>query len=207
MMKYNNNSFIRFFAGNYVARLLREELSSDLTYHNLSHTIGVVQGVWSISENSELTRDEIEILELAAWFHDTGYLECYKGHEFESQKIAQTFLRKQNYPDEKTKRVLNCIAATKMPHQPVSLLEKVICDADLYHLSLTDYGYTQQRLREEWSKVLNLEFSDEEWINQNLKFLEEHRYFTSYGQKVLQKGKIVNIWRYKELHKIYDVLR
>ena len=46
---------------------------------------------------------------------------------------------KENYPTEKMESVLACIGATIMPQQPTNLLEEIICDADLYHLSLDEY--------------------------------------------------------------------
>ena len=80
-----------------------------------------------------------------------------------------------------------------MPQNPKNLLEKVICDADLYHLSLAEYCHLQALLLEEWKRVLSKKCTHEEWTQENLTFLKEHQYWTTYGQTILQKRKELNI--------------
>jgi len=190
---------IQFLAGKYIAKLFAKELPSDLLFHNFHHTVNVVRGVRDISKNLQLNKEQKEILLLAAWFHDSGHTVCYNGHELESKQIATTFLESQNYPAEKLQLVLECIDATKMPQNPTTLLQQVICDADLYHLSLLEYVHLQFILREEWKRILHKEFTNEDWQKQNLDFLENHRYFTEYGQKILQQRKLLNIEKCQNL--------
>ena len=191
-MKYKNHSIV-FVAGRYIARLMAKQLSPDLLFHNFHHTLNVVRGVRTIGRNLQLPSDQLEILLLAAWFHDSGHIKTYKGHEIESQHLAKVFLERHHYPAEKTAEVLACIGATQMPQQPQNLLQQVICDADLFHLSLSEYPHLQHQLREEWSRVFNKTYSDDQWTEENLSFLEHHQYFTTFGQEVLQKRKLKNI--------------
>lgn len=179
-------------AGKYVSNLLTEQLPHDLSFHNLPHTINVVRGVREISNYLQLVKEAQEILILAAWFHDCGHIVTYRGHEAESQKLAKDFLEGEDYPNEKIAEVLSCIGATRMPQQPVGLMQKIICDADLYHLSLPEYPDLQHLLCEEWNRVLNKKYSDEEWAKANYNFLRNHKYWTTYGQEVLQKRKLTN---------------
>lgn len=197
-MKKSKHS-ITFLAGRYVAQLLIEDLSKDLVFHNFHHTVNVVRGVRDIAKNLGLSKEEREILRLAAWFHDSGLTRIYNGHEMYSQQIAKAFLEKRGYPEHKLSRVLACIAATEMPQTPKNLLEQVICDADLYHLALPEYCHLQRLLLEEWQLLLQKECSNKEWGLENLTFLQEHQYWTLYGQEVLQKGKELNIQNYRDL--------
>jgi len=192
-MKNKRKNSLTFLAGKYVAKLLIENSSSDLLFHNLHHTVNVVRGVRDISKQLGLDKTQKEILLLSAWFHDSGLIKVYKGHEVISQKLAKTFLESHQYPEEKLAQVLSCIAATTMPQAPKNLLEQVICDADLYHLSLEEYSHLQALLLEEWRRVLDKKCSNQEWIIENLNFLNHHHYWTSYGQICLQKGKEINI--------------
>ena len=41
----------------------------------------VAKAVRLMSSEMQLTDEEKEILELAAWFHDTGFTRVYMGHE------------------------------------------------------------------------------------------------------------------------------
>ncbi len=180
-------------AGAYVSRLLTKHLPAGLLFHNLNHTLNVVRGVRDIAHHLQLAGEPLEILLLSAWFHDTGYVNVYKGHEQESRKIAKAFLEEEGYPPANTEQVLSCIAATEMPHRPQDLIQEILCDADLYHLSLWDYPFLQQQLREEYGRMLNREFTNQEWMEENLSFLKNHRYFTTYAREVLQKRKLLNI--------------
>ncbi len=180
---------IIYRASHYVTRLLIEQLPADRLFHNLHHTTNVIRGVLDIGCTEHLTTDQWEILLLAAWFHDSGHTTAYHEHEAASQSIARRFLEAEHYPADKLQEVLDCIGATQLPQRPHTLLQRILCDADLYHLSLPAYDNIQELLREEWRRALNIKFTDAEWKTENLRFLHDHRYFTTYGQTVLQKKK------------------
>lgn len=142
-----------------------------------------------IGKAEGLNREELQIVKLAAIFHDCGHVKCYKGHEAASMRIAEEWLRAHDYPEERLVRVLACIEATSMPQHPRNKMEEVICDADLRHLSFDMYHDYQELLRVEWKLELGVEMTDAEWETSNNKFLSEHRYFTDYGQRELEPYK------------------
>jgi predicted metal-dependent HD superfamily phosphohydrolase len=182
---------ILYRAGRYVTDLLIRELPKDRVFHNLHHTINVTQGARKIGRAEGLSPRELEIVLLAAWFHDTGHVKSYTGHEAHSIVIAEAWLNQAPYPPDRIAHVLRCIGATIMPQQPRDKLEEVICDADLYHLSFSTYDHYQEMLREEWRRELDIEVTDEEWERRNTKFLTDHRYFTRYGREILECRKSV----------------
>lgn len=177
----------------YVIVFLTENLSQQLTFHNINHTYEVVSAVREIAGENTLSDEDLCALEIAAWFHDCGYAFCYKGHEEESNRIAKNFLENFNCDASFIDKVLKCIESTKYPQNPVSDIEKVICDADMFHLTRTNYHMYEKALRLEFEKFLGLTFTDEEWQMENHIFLQHQHYFTSYGQDVLEKFKDVNI--------------
>ncbi len=187
-MKKHRESIV-YRAGNYVVRLLRSELPADRLFHNVHHTINVVQGVVDIGRAEQVTPLEMEILMLAAWFHDTGHIETYARHEQVSEQLAAEWLEEQAYPPAQIREVLRCIRATTMPQQPADKMEQIICDADLYHLSFPTYDHFQELLREEWKLLLGIEMTDEEWRASNDAFLRQHHYWTAYGRTHLEARK------------------
>ena len=176
-------------AGRYVARLLITELPPDHLYHNLHHTIDVVQGVITIGRAEGVSARKAELLVLAAWFHDLGHVSRYTGHEAVSAQMAEDFLRSEHYSEDSIATVTACILATRMPQRPTNKLEEILCDADLIHLAHATYPQSQDLLREEWKQALGLKFSDADWGELNDKFLRSHHYFTHYGKTVLQGQK------------------
>ena len=61
-------------------------------------------------------------------------------HEAQSAVLAEIFLRLHNVANEDIDAVKACILATQMPQKPVTLLDKIICDADLFHLGTADFS-------------------------------------------------------------------
>ncbi|MFP3597289.1 HD domain-containing protein [Chryseobacterium sp. SIMBA_029] len=177
----------------YVIVFLSENLSEHLSFHCIGHTYEVVGAVQEIGVKSNLSEEEMLIVQVAAWFHDCGYVNTYIGHEEESEKIAKTFLENYGCEQNFIESVVNCIESTKYPPKPFSLLEKVLCDADLYHLTRPNYSKYEKGLRQEFEKYLGLIYTNEEWLKKNCNFFKDHEYYTDYGQKVLTKFKEVNI--------------
>ena len=80
-------------AQDFVYKLLKDKLSDSFIYHNFNHTSDVVKAVKILSEKEKCTDEEIEILTVAAWFHDTGYIYGFENHEDNSVTVAAEFLK------------------------------------------------------------------------------------------------------------------
>jgi len=177
-----------------VKKMLTEQLTEDHKYHNLSHTLAVRSACRRLGEKENLSEEKLEILELAALFHDVGFSETYNGHEDVSHRIAQEFLEARDYPQERRQQVLDCIDVTFLPNQPETILEKIIRDADLINLGSDGYMTHLQGLRHEWKTFLGHEFEDSDWYKMNRKFLKSQDFFTEaarelYGPKLRQHQK------------------
>jgi predicted metal-dependent HD superfamily phosphohydrolase len=176
----------------YVKTLFERHLSPDLTFHNQQHTLDVVQAVILIGKQCEIAPEALEILKIAACFHDSGYCFGYVNHEAKSINLASHFLTQQHCTPDFIRKVSRLIDATRFPQQLVGLLEQIICDADLAHLSKTDYPIYADRLRQEWQLCLKKTYSDKAWLHDNLSLLNNHHYFTVYGMIWLQPGQQQN---------------
>lgn len=180
----------------HVTAFLSANLSEKLLFHNINHTYEVVEAVQEVGSQSGLSEKEMSIVEVAAWFHDCGYASTYIGHENESRKLAKVFLENFGCKKDFIDCVLNCIDSTKYPPRPLTMVEKVICDADLYHLSKSNYTAYENALRKEFEIFLELRYTDGEWIQKNRNFLSDHQYYTDFGKEVLSKLKEINIQTY-----------
>jgi len=186
------------------------------TYHNLEHTENVVKHAKKIATIMEFSEEDMEILTLAAWFHDTGYFKGFIKHESISAEIAEDFLKKQDYPDEKIRQVICAISNTKIPYKTCDCpISKVLCDADLQHMASKNFMKSSDKLREERSALIDHEFSIKAYWEETLIFLKKHSYRTDYGKKVMAKKKELNIqkvtekvnsYQNKEIQKLNDQL-
>lgn len=176
----------------FVFNLLKNELPTQAVYHNFEHTLQVVKITNEIALAEKISEEEIEIVLLAAWFHDTGFIKSVKNHEKASKEIAEKYLTEKGVKEEIIKKVLLCIDATKVPQNPISKLDEIICDADLYHLGSLDFSEKSNLLRSEWEQLCNKHLTDVEWLKENNNFFGEHKYFTNYAFNKLNSQKTAN---------------
>jgi predicted metal-dependent HD superfamily phosphohydrolase len=176
-------------AQKYVMGLLQEKLPAHVVYHNAAHTKEVAEAALEIGEAEGLSEEDLEMVVLAALFHDTGHTVDAQAHEEHSKAIAGAFLHERGFPIDKIEQVQSVIDATKMPQSPQNVLQQVMCDADLRHLASKDFEPKSELLRQEWKAEHGRVYTDEEWIAQNIAFLRSHSYFTAYGQSVLESEK------------------
>jgi len=136
-------------AADFVFELFKNKLAPIYVYHNFTHTEEVVESCRKISSKLGINESDLEILLLAAWFHDTGFTVRSDNHEDVSIEIAKNFLKENNYSDERAQLVFNCINSTRFPSSPKNLIEEILCDADLFHLGTKDYSVKSNLLRME----------------------------------------------------------
>jgi predicted metal-dependent HD superfamily phosphohydrolase len=170
-------------------------------FHNIGHTRDVVSAAEEIGLQSDLTDDELENVIVAAWLHDTGYTNGAEDHERKAAEKAKELLSSWGTSHKKIAEITDAILATKMPQHPRSLIAKILCDADLHHLSTEECQQKSGLLREEWESIGDQTHSEEEWIRTNLEFMENHSYHTPYGQTILQQGKKKNIKKLRKMLK------
>ncbi len=187
----------------YCRNILVGHNCSQLPFHDIIHTEEVVKQAELIGQQIGLSPQEMEPLLIAAWFHDVGMNEVYKGHEAISIHHYTNFLRELSYPEEELSKAIQCIEATQLPQSPKSELAKVLSDADIFHISQDTFFYRKLLLRREWEIVLDRFSTDLEWHQLNLEFLQQHQFFTSYGKEVLMKGQLRNEERVKKLIQLY----
>ena len=184
----------------FIRDLFEKEIQESLRYHDIIHTEYVAGQAEKIGISSGLSEEELQIVIVAAWFHDSGFVSRSDGHEEESQNIARKFLSSKEMPEEFIDKVLICIEATKMPQNPGdNLLAQVVCDADMAYLSEDFYMRRTVLLRKEWNHESETKLSKKSYYQETVDLFKNHRYHTDFGEKELSPGKAKN---FKLLHKL-----
>ncbi|PZU78076.1 MAG: phosphohydrolase [Chryseobacterium sp.] len=179
----------------YAKNLLKDKLSSAYTYHNLDHTIQVVEKIKILAKEEHISSEDTENLLLAGWFHDLGYVDDADNHEEESRKIASDFLKQHQFPEERIAKIGELILATDKFYKPKNHLEEIIKDADLYHLASDDYFRICENLRQEIKEVHHQKFSKQQWSELNIAFFSKHQFYTKYAKENWQPIKEKNVDR------------
>lgn len=188
------NSAIIDAARDYVLAQYEQHPHPNLVYHNLVHTQQVVQAAAQIAAHYRLQDDELLAVYVAAWFHDAGYLLGEgKAHEENGAKEAMVFLQQQQAPENVQSMVQGAIMATKMPQSPHTLVEQIVCDADLSHLGSKEFSDRNKLLRHELELTYQMEIPAIKWLTNNIAFLTAHHYWTDYAQTLFKQQKEENL--------------
>ena len=177
----------------YAKNLLKDKLSSAYTYHNLDHTIQVVDKIKILAKEENISPEDTENLILAGWFHDLGYVDDADNHEEESRKIASDFLKQHQFSEERIAKIGELILATDKFYKPKNHLEEIIKDADMYHLASDDYFRICENLRQEIKEVHHQKFSKLQWAELNITFFAKHQFYTKFAKENWQPEKEKNV--------------
>ncbi len=181
-------------AEKYVYNLLNTRIEAKYVFHNLAHTQRVVKKAIEIAADFKLEKEDAENIEIAALFHDTGYVVGIENHEEESVKIANSFLQNNKVDASRITVISNLILATKINYTPKNDLEKIIADADCAHLGSKNFFDYTSLLRKEWELTGLKKVDDAEWLTINIDFFtEKHRFYTVYALKKWTKNKEKNL--------------
>ncbi len=163
----------------FVINLLNNNLPLFYYYHTYEHTLYVMEKAVEIGQYENCTEPEIELLKVAALWHDTGYINTYAGHEEESCILARQYLSDHGYTTDDSDKICGMIMATKIPQSPKNKLEEIIADADLEYLGTVSAGIKADNLFKELRSI-NPILTKEEWNQIQVSFLQQHHYFTRF---------------------------
>lgn len=186
-------------AEQYVFDLFKDKLNSNYTYHNFLHAQFVVSKIKELIEAEKPSEEESDLLVIAAWFHDTGYIEGAEGHEIRSAEIAAKFLTENSVSSDQIEKVKQYILATHLTKIPETKNEMIIRDADCAHVGDAAFEQLSAQLKNEVELTTEKEIKDSEWNQKNYEFLlKVHRFYTDYAQLKWQPVKLKNVLRVRE---------
>ncbi len=185
---------------NFIREYFQKNMPAQYSFHNFDHTAQVVHSAYLIGEREGLSTQDMHLLKIAAWFHDTGYTEGGMGHEARSVLVAENFL-KGKLSEEHIMVIKDIIMATKMPQSPKTLNERIICDADLAHLGNEHFWERNDLLKAEM-EANGIKMNKNEWLQFEINFIANHHYHTDSGRYLFENNKQLFLKQlYYELNK------
>jgi TolB-like protein/predicted metal-dependent HD superfamily phosphohydrolase/Flp pilus assembly protein TadD len=171
------------FAGaeKHITDLLVKEMPN-LQYHNIDHIHDVLGAAMLIGKSENLNEEELQLIRLAALFHDAGFIHSPKSHEEKGKEMASEILPAYGLDRDRIGIIGNMILATRIPQSPATKLERILCDADLDYLGRDDFYEIGAKLLEEL-KSLGIVETEREWNLVQKTFLESHRYHTPFSKE------------------------
>lgn len=170
-------------AGEFILAKLEKDLPQDLFYHGVHHVVDVTWAALSIAAQESVTDSEsLDLLRTAALYHDSGFIYKYKDHEEEGCRIASEVLPGFGYTAEQVQIICGMIMATKIPQNPKTHLEQILCDADLDYLGRDDFRAIGDTLFRELTHR-GLVADMQTWNARQIEFLSAHEYKTDTSRR------------------------
>ncbi len=166
----------------------------EFPYHNLTHTESVVSLCKEITASMNLKKRDVELLLIAAWFHDLGYSKSYANHEDASKKMAKKYLQKEGYDSSGIKAIMKLIDSTRVDHTSYrGKLEKIMFDADRGSIGQPNFYELGNLLRKEWETHQFALFSDDGWNALQVRYLENTQFKTDYSRMKYGPQRLKNL--------------
>lgn len=181
---------------NEVRKFILDKLKAELPVHLTYHSVGHIQDVYGvagyIAKEEGVEGEDLQLLLTAALFHDSGFLISQKDHEKLSCEVCKQYLPGFGYTQQQVERICGMVIATQIPQQPKSLLEQILCDADLDYLGRDDFFHIGDQLFAEL-KTFNVINTEHEWNRLQVDFLGKHHYFTNTALRLRKNKKDENL--------------
>ncbi|MDD5507655.1 MAG: HD domain-containing protein [Bacteroidales bacterium] len=186
---------------NFILDKLTSELRPELQYHNIEHTLDVLESAERLAALENQNGHNLLLLRTAALFHDSGMLICYTDHEEASTELTKKYLPEFGYSEQDINVINKMILSTKLPQSATTSLEKILCDADLDYLGRDDFYMIAHRLLFEWKRLNVHKTTLSEWYRLQMDFLTHHGYYTRSARTLRQEIKDIHLAEIRELIK------
>ena len=175
--------------------LLDKALPDNLSYHTKGHTLEVLRESIRFAVTEGLSERELELLAIAAAFHDTGFIKSPVANELIGAEFARKALQRTgDFSTVEIQLIDQMILDTKLvelssgPQQiPSTKLSRYLLDADLSNLGRDDFFDKSELLLQE------LGVEERSFRSRSLQVFAQHRWLTEAAHALGQKKKEENL--------------
>lgn len=185
-MSIQNLEKILLLTKEQVQALFEKENTEHLYFHDYKHTATVAENCRKAAQIISLNREKALLLEIAAWFHDVGYIYTYQQHEKKSIELMQQFLEKHSIKKESIAQIEAMIAATEVGVKATTFLGLLLKEIDLSYGATQNFKQRGDDLRKEWSININKTYSEGAWKQLQFDFINQLSFESDYGKTYLQ---------------------
>lgn len=182
----------------HIEHILYTQLPPHLHYHNYEHTQRVYRVSAKLCDAEGISEINRTLVLSAALLHDIGFIKSDLDHEAVSCGIAREMLPSFEYTSNQIDSICDMIMATKIPQSPQSLEGAILCDADLYYLGGSHFYTIGHQLFEEL-KERKIVTDEESWNRIQLRFLEQHQFFTKTARQLREPHKTIRLSEIREI--------
>jgi HD superfamily phosphohydrolase len=164
------------------------------------HVLDVLEAAERLGKNEKISEKEMELVQVAVLFHDSGFIQGSKNHEQVGCELAKKNLPGFGYHDDEINSICGMIMATAYPQKPKNHLEEIVCDADLDYLGRDDFFIIGNTLLKEMNTNGSVT-TEADWNKLQETFLGSHHYFTETANRLRGKKKQEHLEKIKQINR------
>jgi nitroreductase len=193
-MQQDTHSSLIQQATDHVVELYNLFHKTSLVYHSYQRVSTLLEIGKEIAEEEGRTTEEEEVILLALLFADAGFLSDYTDPVGKSEKEAESFLKEVGYPEEKRKKVLQCLQRV-LPEdgRPQTKAEKVVMDTLTAYACGEHYAERVPLLMLEKELLSGYRSAKLEWYKHQLQEMLNTRYYTAVAKQRYEPALAQNV--------------
>jgi hypothetical protein len=180
-------------------QLYVDKADARLFYHNLAHTGRLLESVNRMNDHFKLDDKNYFIVCAALWLYDLDQISSDHG-EMNTTTLSVGLLDSLEMNDAEWEEIQNCILAAKGIRQPLTLNEKIVCDAVSFYMGSPYFSEYNKLRRKEAEAMTNEKIKGGVWRSRTVSLLQNHQFQTSFCQDLLNKTKEENLKAITSLH-------
>ncbi|HLA58883.1 MAG TPA: Pycsar system effector family protein [Puia sp.] len=180
-------------------QLYVDKADDRLFYHNLAHTGRLLESVNRMNDHFKLDDKNYFIACATLWLYNLEHISS-DNSEMKSTTLSDFLLDSLELNDDEKEEIKNCILATKGLRQPVTLNEKIVCDAVSFYLGSPYFSEYNKLRRKEAEAISSEKIKGAVWRSRTVSLLQNHQFQTSFCQDLLDKTKEENLKALTILH-------
>lgn len=178
-------------AKTYTAKLL--EKCANYPYHNPEHTTSVFNRATYLALAENVAGEDLEDIQIACLFHDTGFTEEYEKNEHIGARLARRWLMENRHPEDRIEKVEGIIMATVLFSKPHTHLEEIIQDADLDNIGTKEEFYYSLDYFDELKMIGKINIPDCAYWQFVYTLLTKYKFHTKTAKKERHEQQIRDI--------------
>lgn len=180
-------------------RLYMEKADDRLFYHNLAHTGRLLESLKRMNDHFRLDDKNYFIVCAALWLYDLELISSDNG-EIKKTALSDGLLDSLEVNDDEKAEIKNCLLTANGLRQPVTLNEKIVCDAVSFYLGSPYFSEYNKLRRKETEAMTGEKIKGVVWRSRTVSLLQNHQFQTSFCQELLNKTKEENLKTITSLH-------
>lgn len=185
----------------YATKALTNDLSEKFVYHDIEYAHRMIRAIKEIGEHEKLNDSDREILLIAGWMNNVGFVE---GNKFNitspedlfskcnkcSVDLSEKFLSELSFPEDKINQITKIIQESRPGEHERSPLSNILADAITIDWGKPKAKKNLKKLYEEFLLTEAISYGKGTWYEIVLEYLNKHEYYTNFGKTFLEPVKL-----------------